>query len=144
VHAGRHNEDAAGYEEDYEAEANADAYGSAEHAGSWQDDTDGSGQALGEVTNRLAATHLAAGAACDVSPQRYAAAAGVGAQGQVQGLLPRGTTMKAMAPMTAAKAHMRADTPSSMASPEAMSPSMRWGLRVLLDLAGSWFLVRPP
>ena len=127
-----------GYEEEYTAEAGADAFSSAEQAGGWQDGTDGSGQALGEVTNRLAATHLAT-AACDISPQRHAAAAGVGGQGQ--GLLPRATTMKAMAPMTAAKAHMRADTPSSMASPEAMSPSMRWVL-LLPGFAGSLLLMR--
>lgn len=83
------------------------------------------GDALGEVTNRLAGAHLgaaaAAGAACDAdSPLPAAQCWGSGG-----GPAPR-TTLKAMAPMTAAKALMRADTPSSLASPEAMSPSMRW------------------
>lgn len=35
------------------------------------------------------------------------------------------TAMEAMAPMTAMKARMRDDTPSSLSSPELMSPSMR-------------------
>ncbi|KAL4445739.1 hypothetical protein ABPG77_008938 [Micractinium sp. CCAP 211/92] len=71
---------------------------------------------LGEVTNRLATAQLNAACNPDSPPppaaQRWAGGA------------PR-TTLKAMAPMTAAKALMRADTPSSMASPAAMSPSMR-------------------
>lgn len=74
---------------------------------------DGEVPALGEVTNRLATTHLAAD--CDASPAA-----------QRGGALPPRTALKAMAPMTAAKALMRpADTPSSLASPEALSPSMR-------------------
>lgn len=93
------------------------------------------GGALGEVTNRLAAAHLSGAAgpgtagACEhdspppAAQQRWGVAAGAGAGA---GGMPR-TTMKAMAPMTAAKALMRADTPSSLASPEAMSPSMRCG-----------------
>ncbi|PRW58927.1 hypothetical protein C2E21_2145 [Chlorella sorokiniana] len=72
-------------------------------------------EALGEVTNRLAGARLAA--ECDASP------AGQRAGG---GAPPPRTALKAMAPMTAAKALMRpADTPSSLASPEALSPSMR-------------------
>ena len=73
----------------------------------------GDDEALGEVTNRLAAAHLGAAGACDAAHHPAPA-------------LPR-TALKAMAPMTAAKALLqRADTPSSLASPEAMSPSMRW------------------
>ncbi|KAI7842302.1 hypothetical protein COHA_003942 [Chlorella ohadii] len=76
---------------------------------------EGEEAALGEVTNRLAAARLAAD--CDASPA--AQRAGGGAP-------PPRTALKAMAPMTAAKALMRpADTPSSLASPEALSPSMR-------------------
>eukprot|EP00887_Chlorella_sp_A99_P004740 scaffold4.g4740.t1 len=63
-------------------------------------------EALEEVTNRLAG----------------GAGLGLGAPGTAA--RPR-TTLKALAPMTAAKALMRADTPSSLASPEALSPSMR-------------------
>ncbi|KAL4425881.1 hypothetical protein ABPG75_009897 [Micractinium tetrahymenae] len=81
--------------------------------------------ALGEVTNRLAGAHLGAapGAACDAASPPPAAQRWAGGAAGAGGV-PR-TTLKAMAPMTAAKALMRADTPSSLASPEAMSPSMR-------------------
>lgn len=77
--------------------------------------SEGEEPALGEVTNRLAGARLAAD--CDASPP---------ARGAAGGAPPPRTALKAMAPMTAAKALMRpADTPSSLASPEALSPSMR-------------------
>lgn len=98
-------------------------------------------EALGEVTNRLAAAYLMAVAPCDTSPAGRTG-------GGMGGGAPR-TTLKALAPMTAAKALMRADTPSSLASPEALSPSMRWvggccsvGKRAVVGLCmlACWFL----
>jgi hypothetical protein len=82
-------------------------------------------QALGELTNRLTAAEL--GPTWDASPPRPGVQAAWGVQGG--GGVPR-TTLKALAPMTAGRVLLaRSDTPSSIASPDAMSPSMRCAQR---------------
>lgn len=80
-------------------------------AGAWASDSeDGEGGVMGELTNRLAGAALGAAAV---------AAPGTAAR-------PRPAALAAgLAPMTAAKALMREDTPSSLSSPDALSPSMR-------------------
>lgn len=117
-------------EEDAEEEGRYAAYAddAAEGSDAGSPAAAADGEALGEVTNRLAAAQLGERAGdCEASPQAGAPQQ----QRWVGGSTAPRTTLKAMAPMTAAKALMRADTPSSLASPEAMSPSMRC-------LAGGW------
>lgn len=62
------------------------------------------------------------------------------------GSAPRPRTVaKALAPMTAAKARVRSDTPSSLSSPfEAMSPSMRWVALWALRWLGALHDARTP
>ena len=75
----------------------------------------------GREAHELQAGHSAGSSGLEEVTNRLA---GVGLHPHLTALRPK-TTLKALAPMTAAKALMREDTPSSLASPEALSPSMR-------------------